>query len=93
MNSKNSLNYRGPCQRVIRLSPQIEQDIISTASERPTYGYRRIRAVLRNNGTRINRKAVRRVLTDRNLSLQYARHKRRTKSRNLFRHTGPDQFW
>ena len=32
-----------------RLSPQIEQDIIRTASERRTYGYRRIWAMLRNN--------------------------------------------
>ena len=76
-----------------RLSPQIEQDIISTASERPTYGYRRVWAVLRNGGTKVNRKAVRRVLRSNNFSLPYARHKGRTKHRNLFRPTGPDQLW
>ena len=42
---------------VIRLSPQIEYDIIRVASERPTYGYRRVWAVIRNNGIRVNRKA------------------------------------
>ena len=49
--------------------------------------------MLRNNGTRVNRKAVRRVLTEKNLSLPYAKHKGRTKSRNLFCPTGPDQLW
>ncbi|MEM3449795.1 MAG: IS3 family transposase, partial [Nitrososphaerota archaeon] len=48
---------------VIRLSPQIEYDIIRIASERPTYGYRRVWAMIRNNGIRVNRKAVRRVLS------------------------------
>ena len=93
MNSKNCLNYRGPCQKVRRLSPQIEEDIIRTASERPTYGYRRVWAVLRNDGTKVNMKAVRRVLRERNLSLPYAKHSGRTKTRNLFRPTGPDQLW
>ena len=90
--SLSSFYYKEKERRVNRLSPQIVQDI-TTASERPTYGYRRVWAVLRNNGTRVNRKAVRRVLRDRNLSLPYARHKRRTKSRNLFHPTGPDQLW
>ena len=90
--SLSSLCYKEKKRRVNRLSPQIVQDI-TTASERPTYGYRRVWAVLRNNGTRVNRKAVRRVLRDRNLSLPYARHKGRTRSRNLFHPTGPYQLW
>ena len=91
--SLSSLYYREKERRVKRLSPQIEEDIIRTASERPTYGYRRVWAVLRNSGTRVNRKAVRRVLRERNLSLPYAKHRGRTKTRNLFRPTGPDQLW
>jgi len=91
--SLSSLYYREKERRVRRLSPQIEEDIIRTASERPTYGYRRVWAVLRNSGTRVNRKAVRRVLRERNLSLPYAKHRGRTKTRNLFRPTGPDQLW
>ncbi len=91
--SLSSFYYTQKERNVNRLSHQIEQDIIRTASERPTYGYRRVWAVLRNNGTRVNRKAVRRVLRERNLSLPYAQHKGRTKSRNLFRPTGPDQLW
>ena len=91
--SLSSFYYQEKERRVKRLSPLIEQDIISTASERPTYGYRRIWAMLRNNGTKVNRKAVRMVLRNNNLSLPYARHKGRTKHRNLFRPTGPDQLW
>ena len=91
--SLSSLYYKEKERRVKRLSPLIEQDIIRTASERPTYGYRRVWAMLRNNGTKVNRKAVRRVLRDRNLSLPYAKHRGRTKQRNLFRPTGPDQLW
>ena len=91
--SLSSLYYREKERRVNRLSPQIEEEIIRTASERPTYGYRRVWAVLRNSGTRVNRKAVRRVLRERNLSLPYAKHRGRTKTRNLFRPTGPDQLW
>ncbi len=49
--------------------------------------------MLRNNGTKVNRKAVRRVLRNNNLSLPYARHRGRTKTRNLFRSTRPDQLW
>ena len=77
--SLSSFYYQEKERRVMRLSPQIEHDIIMTASERPTYGYRRIWAMLRNNGTNVNRKAVRRVLRDRNLSLPYAKHRGRTK--------------
>ncbi|MCL4413110.1 MAG: IS3 family transposase [Candidatus Thermoplasmatota archaeon] len=91
--SLSSFYYQEKERRVSRLSPQIEEEIIITASERPTYGYRRVWAMLRNNGTRVNRKAVRRVLTEKNLSLPYAKHKGRTKSRNLFCPTGPDQLW
>ena len=91
--SLSSLYYKEKERRVKKFSPLIEQDIIRTASERSTYGYRRVWAVLRNGGTKVNRKAVRRVLRNNNLSLPYARHRGRTKSRNLFRPTGPDQLW
>ena len=76
-----------------RLSLQIKEEMIRTASERPTYGYRRVWAVLRNSGTTVNKKAVMRILREGNLSLPYAKHRGRTKTRNLFRPTGPDQLW
>ena len=43
--SLSSLYYKEKERRVKRLSPLIEQDIIRTASERPTYGYRRVGCV------------------------------------------------
>ena len=80
-------------RHVERLDPSIEERIREIASERPTYGYRRVWAVLRNKGTMVNRKTVRRVLKANNLSLPASKHRGRTKSRNLFRPGGPDQLW
>ncbi|MEM3191152.1 MAG: IS3 family transposase [Candidatus Parvarchaeota archaeon] len=77
----------------MRLSPQIENDIIRVASEGATYGYTRVWAMIRNAGLRVNSKTVESVLRKSSLSLPYARHRGRTKSRNLFHLTGPDQLW
>ena len=86
--------YYHPRERhVERLDPQIRERIRMIASERPTYGYRRVWAVLRNQGTKVNQKTVRKVLKDSNLSLPAHRHKGRTKTRNLFHPHGPDQLW
>jgi transposase InsO family protein len=46
-----------------------------------------------NGGTKVNRKAVGRVLRNNILSLPYAKHKDRTKQRNLFGPTGSDSLW
>lgn len=80
-------------RNVTRLDPSIREMIKRIASERPTYGYRRIWAVLRNQGIRVNSKTVESVLREDSLSLPYARRRGRTKTRNLFRPTGPDQLW
>ncbi|MEM3191977.1 MAG: integrase core domain-containing protein [Candidatus Parvarchaeota archaeon] len=91
--SLSSFYYREKERSVIRLSPQIEYDIIRVASERPTYGYWKVCVMIRNNGIRVNRKAVRRVLREMNLSLPYSKHRGRTESRNIFHSTEPDQLW
>ena len=80
-------------RKVTRLDPSIKEMIKMIAAERPTYGYRRVWAVLRNDGVRVNSKTVESVLKENNLSLPYARHRGRTKTRNLFHPTGPDQLW
>ena len=49
--------------------------------------------MLRNHGTKVNRKTVRKVLKDNNLSLPASKHRGRTKSRNLFKPIKPDQLW
>ncbi len=86
--------YYKPVKRHIqRLDPSIKERVKDIASERPTYGYRRVWAILRNQGTRVNQKTVRKVLKDSNLKLPALKHRGRTKSRNPFRPQGPDQLW
>ena len=80
-------------RKVTRLDPSIREMIKRIAAERPTYGYRRVWAVLRNGGVRVNSKTVESVLKENNLSLPCARHRGRTKTRNLFHPTGSDQLW
>jgi transposase InsO family protein len=86
--------YYKPVKRHIqRLDPSARARIRDIASERPTYGYRRVWAILRNQGTAVNQKTVRKVLKDNNLNLPASKHRGRTKTRNLFRPHGPDQLW
>ncbi len=85
--------YRPVKRHIQRLDPSVKEKIKGIASERPTYGYRRVWAMLRNQGTSLNQKTVRKVLKDSNLSLPASKHRGGTKSRNLFRPKGPDQLW
>ena len=86
--------YYKPRERhVERLDPSIKKRIREIASERPTYGYRRVWAILRNHGTKVNQKTVRKVLKNNNLSLPASKYRGRTKSRNLFKPVKPDQLW
>ncbi|MHB8396457.1 MAG: IS3 family transposase [Thermoplasmataceae archaeon] len=89
----SSYYYRSSARVVKRIDPMTERMIIEAASERTAYGYRRIWALLRNSGIHANRKTVRRVLKRNNLSLPAHKHHNRTKTRNLFRPSGPDQLW
>ena len=86
--------YYKPRERhVEQFDTSIKERIRYIASERPTYGYRRVWAVVRNHGTRVNLKTVRKVLNDNKLNLPASKHRGRTKTRNLFRSHGPDQLW
>jgi len=86
--------YYRPVKRSIqRLDPITKKRIMDIASERPTYGYRRVWAVLRNSGISVNMKTVRKVLKDNSLNLRASKHKGRTNTRNLYKPTGPDQLW
>lgn len=85
--------YYTPRERTMeRIDPSIREMIKEIASEYSTYRYRRVWVVLRNQGTRVKQKTVRKVLKDSNLSLPAHRHKGCTKKRNLFRPHGPDQL-
>ncbi|MEM0136364.1 MAG: IS3 family transposase [Thermoplasmatales archaeon] len=85
--------YRYVNRHIQRPDPSTMEKIRGIASERTTYGYRRVWAILRNSGTHVNQKTVRKVLEDNNLSLPASKHRGRTKSRNLFSSQGSDQLW
>jgi len=86
--------YCRPRKRHIqRLDLSIENRIRGIAPERSIYGYRMVWAILRDRDTRVNQKAVRKVLKYSNLSLPASKHSGRTRSRNLFKPTGTDQPW
>ncbi len=67
--------YRSGKRSVTRLDPSVVEDTLRVATDRPTYGYRRVWAVLRNKGTAVNPKSVRRLLGIKNLSLRKAQRK------------------
>ena len=76
-----------------RVSSDVENKVIRIAEERTTYGYRRIWALLRNSGTHVNVKAVRRVMKRNNLFLPYAKHKNRTRRRDLTKPDNINRLW
>ena len=71
-NRKNTAKHRKS-----RISENIINKVLEISGNRVTYGHRRIWAVLRNEGIKINRKTVRRIIKSRNLQLPYAKHKNR----------------
>ena len=60
---------------------------------KPVCGYWRIWAILRNQGTKVNQKAVRKVLKDSDRSFLASKHRGETKSRSLYKPTKPVQLW
>ena len=91
--SLSTYYYSSSKRNVKRINPETERKILDIALERPTYGYRRIWALLKNNETMVNRKTVSRILKNNNLSLPVAKHKNRIETRNLFNPIAPDQLW
>jgi len=70
-------------QRKSRIPENTINRIFEISEKIVTYGHRRIWAVLRNKGIKINIKTVRRIIKSNNLQLPYAKHKNRTNKRNL----------
>ncbi|MEM0134009.1 MAG: IS3 family transposase [Thermoplasmatales archaeon] len=94
--SRSSIYYRKAdhtLNRKPRSSPGIENDILSIAEKRTTYGYMRIWAILRNSGTVTNIKTVRRIMKKHNLAIPYAKHKNRTRKRDLTKSELSIAFW
>ena len=80
-------------QRKSRIPDNTINRILEISRERVTYGYRRVWAVARNEGTKLNMKTVRKVIKSRNLQLPYAKHKNRTNKRNLTKPSDINQLW
>ena len=93
---RSSIYYRKTGRsgrRKPRISDNIEAEIIRISADRTTYGYRRIWALLRNSGIHVNIKTVRRIMRRNSLGLPYARHKDRTRSRDLTRPDNINRLW
>ena len=80
-------------KRKQRISAWIVSEILRISLERSTYGYRRIWAMLRNSGTRVNVKTVRRIMRMNSLSLPYARHKSRKRKKYLTKPDDINKLW
>ena len=76
-----------------RIPENIESEIIRISAERITYGYRRVWALLRNSRIHVNIKTVRRIMRRNSLALPYARHKNRTRRRDLTKPDNTDRLW
>ena len=80
-------------RRKQRVSSDIEEKILGILGERITYGYRMIWTLLRNACTHVNIKTVRRIMRKHSLFLPYARHKDRTRSRDLTKPDNINRLW
>ena len=79
--------------RKSRISENIESEIIRISGERTTYAYRRIWAILRNSGIHVNIKTVRRIMRRNSLALPYAKHKNRTRKKDLRKPDNIKRLW
>ena len=76
-----------------RISPHVVQRIKDISHERVTYGYRRIWALLRNEGINLNQKTVLKIMKNENISLEPHMHRNRRGWGKLYHLNGPDELW
>ena len=80
-------------KRSPRISQEIEEQALKIVGERITYGYRRMWALMRNSGIHVNIKTVRRIMRRNSLSLPYAKHKNRTRKKDLTKPVDINTLW
>jgi|ACXJ01.1.fsa_nt_gi transposase InsO family protein len=93
---RSSIYYRRTGRsgmRKPRIPENIESEVIRLSAERTTYGYRRIWALMRNSGIHVNIKTVRRIMRRNSLALPYARHKDRTRRKDLTKPDNINRLW
>lgn len=99
--SRSSLYYK-PVEP--KANDEIKGQIAQLAAAHPTYGYRRITAMLHRGGHKVNNKRVRRLMSEMGLSAQCPKKRCRTTNSNhpLSRYSNrveglvverPDQLW
>ena len=76
-----------------RVSGSIESEIKRISGERTTYGYRRVWALMRNSGIHVNIKTVRRIMRRNSLALPYAKHRNRTRRKDLTKPENINRLW
>ena len=76
-----------------RIQENVETELKKIAEERTTYGYRRIWVMLRNSGTSVNIKTVRRIMRRNSLSLPYAKHRTHTRTKDLTKPDDINKLW
>lgn len=62
-------------KRKTRVSDAVRSEALRIAGERTTYGYRRIWTPIRNHGTMVNMKTIRRIMRENGLALPHARYR------------------
>ena len=76
-----------------RISPHIAHRIKELCHERVTYGYRRIWALLRNEGINLNQKTVLKIMKNENVYLEAHVHRNRKGWNKLYHPDAPDELW
>ena len=76
-----------------RISSLIVHRIKDLCHERVTYGYRRIWALLRNEGINLNQKTVLKIMKNENVSLEAHMHRDRKGWSKLYHPDAPDELW
>ena len=80
--SRQSFYYRHK-ERIHSLDPQLSISIREIVEQRPSYGTRRVTALIRRSGTRISRKKVQRHMRAMNLVKTYRKRTRNVLPRRI----------
>ncbi len=84
--------YRQPRPRRVAPPDPLLPELEALCARHPRFGYRRITALLRRAGWRVNRKRVLRLMRERGLCVPRTR-RRRPPRRGHIEVTGPNQLW
>lgn len=90
--SHDALYYK-PKPRFVVPKPENVALVKEWCFAKPTYGYRRITAMIRRSNVRINRKQVHRIMELNNWLLPFHKRYRQRTGKTLPSPTGPDQHW